>query len=155
MWCWDRLKGCGSLIRSWGQEEGQAEVEVALTLLFFLATILVFVELVWLWWGQLTAAVALHDGVAAAGRTGDVYAGQGEMRRLVYAALDERRADALVDNAVLQVSGWQRMVSGRIDVPWPPLLFPLPSDMRPRIRATSIQRLEGFYPGQPPYYPWE
>lgn len=156
MWCLARLKGWNSPADGGGRgEEGQAEVEFVLTILLFLATILAFVELTWYWWGHLTVAVALHDGVATVGRTGSVDAGVEEMRRLVYAALDERRADSVMAHTVFQVNEVQRMASGRVDAPWVPLLFPLPESLRPFVRASSTQRLEGFYPGQPPYWPWE
>lgn len=147
------MRGFGNRTRE--REEGQASVEIVLTVLFYLGVILVFVELVWYWWGHLMVAAALNDGVAAIGRAGSVDAGLEEMRRLVYAALDRRHAALIMQNVEFRIDRVQRLVYGRVDVRWPPLLFPLPAPMWPPIRAASVQRLEGFYPGQPPSWPWE
>ncbi len=48
-----------------------------------------------------------HDGVAAVARTGSVGAGAEEMGRLVYVALDRRRADVAMSHTEFQVSDAQ------------------------------------------------
>lgn len=138
--------------RLFTEERGQGSVEVVLTLLFFLILLAAIIDAAWYWWGHLNAAIAVHDGVAAvARRGGSLEGGMAMVERRLTTALDPTRAEILLEGTAIEVDTVQRVVRGRIDARWTGLFFPL----HPRIRAASVQRLENFYPGQPPTWPWE
>ncbi len=138
--------------RLFTEERGQTSVEVVLTLLFFLALLAAIIDAAWYWWGHLNAAIAIHDGVAAAARRGgNLDAGIETVEQRLTAALDPARAEILLKGTTIEIDTVRRVVRGRIDARWTGLFFPL----HPAVRAASVQRLENFYPGQPPTWPWE
>ena len=133
--------------RGAGRTEGQALVEWVMILPIFLALCMAIAFFGWLWWNQVNAAAAVHDGTAlAAAKGGSAAAGLTRMRDMLRAGVGPTWANQYQ----LRISGSdaQRSVIGWVRSP---RVFQVPflGPMAMRIQAGSFQRLERFYGGPP------
>jgi len=100
----------------------------------------------WLWWNQVTAATAIHDGVYLVARHGgDVARGMAHIRSLLEAALGGYAQgfsyEITTDLASRSVRGaieQQEVVS-----------LPFVGQFTFSVKASSFQRLEQFWAGPP------
>jgi hypothetical protein len=134
-----------------GGEQGQAYVEF-LVVLPLMAILFLFVAVqAWYWWNQTSAAIAIHDGTAAAAHhNGSVEAGYHETLRALAAplggtALDYAGTYTIVDLPSMRATAGTIRNARVIDLPYiGPELF--------TVEASSFQRKEQFYGGPPDYF---
>ncbi len=140
-------RGLVGALGHWARDErGQDLVEwtVGLPVFLILCTGIVFYA--WMWWNQVVAAAAVHDGTyLAAWRGGDVSAGYARTERMLQSAVGNF-ADAY--NISIGADVGRRSVSGSVRNS---RLFTLPylGALPLNIQAQSFQRLEQFYGGPP------
>jgi TadE-like protein len=134
-------------MQRWQRDErGQDLLEWTIGLPVFLILCAGIVFYAWMWWNQVAAAAAVHDGTyLAAMRGGDTGAGYARISRMLRSSVG-----ALVDgyNISIGPDASRRSVSGLVRND---SLFRLPylGALPLNIRASSFQRLEQFYGGPP------
>ncbi len=134
-------------IRRWHYDEcGQDLVEWTVGLPIFLILCAGIVFYAWMWWNQVAAAAAVHDGTyLAAMRGGDTSAGYARAQRMLRSAVGSFASSYSIS---LAPSPGQRSVIGSVQnhrVFQLPFLGALPLN----IQAQSFQRQEQFYGGPP------
>lgn len=134
-------------ISRWHHDEcGQDLVEWTVGLPIFLVLCAGIVFYAWMWWNQVAAAAAVHDGTyLAAMRGGDTSAGYARAQRMLRSAVGGFASSYRIS---LAPSPGQRSVIGSVQnhrVFQLPFLGALPL----HIQAQSFQRLERFYGGPP------
>jgi hypothetical protein len=137
-----------------GKTEGQrGQALVEFVIVFPLLVILfLFVALqAWYWWNQSSAAIAIHDGTAAAAHhTGSLTQGYEETLRALAAPLGGTARDYdgtyfIVELPPMRATMGAIHNSRVIELPYiGPELF--------TVEATSFQRKEQFYGGPPSYF---
>ena len=128
-------------------ESGQALLE-------FLIVIPLFMFLFWMiwsyalgWWIQVSAATAVHDGVAVVAQGSSIPQGRQAANSILDAALGPT-AEGLKEGLAFYYVPWQRSVQGDIESIWrSPLSYYGFPPMQ--VRARSSQRVERFYGGAP------
>lgn len=131
----------------WHRDEGgQDLVEWTVGLPVFIVLCAGVAFYAWLWWNQVAAAAAVHDGAyLAAIRGGDTGAGYARVQRMLQSAVGASASrysiSIAADPARRSVSGIVR--NGSL------LTLPYLGAMPMNIRAQSFQRLEQFYGGPP------
>jgi len=143
----ERLRHLSSVIRRHlADDRGQDLVEWTVGLPVFLILCAGIVFYAWMWWNQVAAAAAVHDGTyLAAMRGGDVGAGYARIQRILRSSVGTAANGYTIS---IGVDAGRRSVSGSVrndHVFTLPFLGPLPLN----IRAGSFQRLERFYGGPP------
>ena len=127
-------------------ECGQDLVEWTIGLPIFLILCAGIVFYAWMWWNQVAAAAAVHDGTyLAATRGGDTSAGYARAQRMLRSAVGGFASSYSIS---LAPSRGQRSVVGSVKnhrVFQLPFLGALPLN----IQAQSFQRQEQFYGGPP------
>jgi len=125
---------------------GQDLVEWTVGLPVFMILCAGIVFYAWMWWNQVAAAAAVHDGTyLAAMRGGDMGAGYARTQQMLRSAVGGFASSYSIsigaDTSRRSVSGSVRNSS----------LFSLPylGTMPLNIQAQSFQRLEQFYGGPP------
>jgi hypothetical protein len=144
------FKAFDSLIRSLtrlGQEEdGQDLVEWTVGLPVFLILCAGIVFYAWMWWNQVAAAAAVHDGVyLAAMRGGDPSAGYARAQRMLRSSVGSFASSYSIS---IGADASRRSVLGSIRND---SVFPLPfvGALPLHVQAQSFQRQEQFYGGPP------
>ncbi|CAG0945067.1 hypothetical protein ANRL1_02099 [Anaerolineae bacterium] len=134
------------VVRLLADEQGQDLVEWTVGLPVFMILCAGIVFYAWMWWNQVAAAAAVHDGTyLAAMRGGDTGAGYARTQRLLRSAVggfaNSYSVSIGADSGCRSVSGSVRNNS----------LFSLPylGALPLNIQAQSFQRLEQFYGGPP------
>ncbi len=139
--------GLRDTIRRWQSDErGQDLLEWTIGLPVFLVLCAGIVFYAWMWWNQVAAAAAVHDGTyLAAMRGGDTGAGYARIERMLRSAVGAT-ADAYAVSIGADAS--RRSISGSVRNSG---LFRLPylGTLPLNIQAQSFQRLERFYGGPP------
>ncbi len=143
-------KAFDSLVRwltRFGQEEdGQDLVEWTVGLPVFLILCAGIVFYAWMWWNQVAAAAAVHDGVyLAAMRGGDTSAGYARAQRMLRSSVGSFAGSYSIS---IGSDAGRRSVLGSIrndSVFQLPFIGALPL----HIQAQSFQRQEQFYGGPP------
>jgi len=141
------LVGISSLVsRLCLDERGQDLVEWTVGLPVFLVLCAGIVFYAWMWWNQVAAAAAVHDGTyLAAMHGGDLALGYARTQQMLRSAVGGFAGSYTVtigeDTARRSVAGSVRNTS----------LFSLPylGALPLNIQAQSFQRLEQFYGGPP------
>ncbi len=135
------------VIRRWQNDErGQDLLEWTIGLPVFLVLCAGIVFYAWMWWNQVAAAAAVHDGTyLAAMRGGDTGAGYARIERMLRSAVGAT-ADAYTVSIGVDAS--RRSVSGSVRNS---SLFRIPylGTLPLNIQVRSFQRLERFYGGPP------
>jgi len=136
----------GQLAHCLRDERGQDLVEWTVGLPVFMILCAGIVFYAWMWWNQVVAAAAVHDGTyLAAMRGGDTGAGYVRTQRMLRSAVGGFASSYSItigsDTARRSVSGSVRN-SRMFSLPY---LGTLPLN----IQAQSFQRLEQFYGGPP------
>jgi hypothetical protein len=133
------------------REAGQGMLE-------FILTLPVFVLLTWMifsyamhWWMQVTAATAVHDGVAVIAQGRTIPQGRREAGKLIDASLG-RMGEGLKERLWLERLPSHRSVIGGLSATWRSPLSYWGFPAMP-VSARSFQRDERFYGGAP--YAWE
>jgi hypothetical protein len=141
-----RARFIGAVAHFAHDERGQDLVEWTIGLPVFMILCVGIVFYAWMWWNQVVAAGAVHDGTyLAALRGGDVSAGYARTQQMLRSAVGAFASSYSVtigsDAARRSVSGTVRNNS----------LFSLPylGALPLNIQARSFQRLERFYGGPP------
>ncbi len=134
-------------IRRWHHDEhGQDLIEWTVGLPIFLILCAGIVFYAWMWWNQVAAAAAVHDGTyLAAMRGGDTSAGYARAQRMLRSAVGGFASSYSIS---LAPSPGRRSVIGSVQnhrVFQLPFLGALPLN----IQAQSFQRQEQFYGGPP------
>ena len=127
-------------------ERGQDLVEWTVGLPVFMILCAGIVFYAWMWWNQVAAAAAVHDGTyLAAMRGGDVGAGYARTQRMLRSAVGGFASSYSVS---IGADASRRSVSGSVRNS---SLFSLPylGALPLNIQAQSFQRLEQFYGGPP------
>ena len=132
-------------------ERGQGMIE-------FIITLPVWTLLIWMlwsyamhWWMQVTAATAVHDGVAVIAQGGTIPQGRKEAGKIIDAAVG-RMGSGIKEHLWLQRVPSHRSVIGEVDAEWRSPLSYWGFPAMP-VSARSFQREERFYGGAP--YAWE
>lgn len=136
----------GRLAHCHGDERGQDLVEWTVGLPVFLILCAGIAFSAWVWWNQVAAAAAIHDGTyLAAMRGGDVGAGYARTQRMLRSAVGGFASSYSI---ALGADASRRSVSGAVRNG---SLFNLPylGALPLNIRAQSFQRQEQFYGGPP------
>ncbi len=135
------------IVRRWYRDDGgQDLLEWTIGLPVFLVLCAGIVFYAWMWWNQVAAAAAVHDGTyLAAMRGGDTNAGYARIERMLRSAVGAT-ADAYTVSIGADAS--RRSISGSVRNY---SLFRLPylGTLPLNIQARSFQRLEQFYGGPP------
>ncbi len=135
------------VLAHWSRDErGQDLVEWTVGLPVFLILCAGIVFYAWMWWNQVAAAAAVHDGTyLAAIRGGDVGAGYARTQRMLRSAVG---GSANSYSISIGADAGRRSVAGSVRNS---SVFSLPylGAMPLNIRAQSFQRLEQFYGGPP------
>jgi hypothetical protein len=125
---------------------GQDILEWTIGLPVFLVLCAAIVFYGWSWWNQVTAAAAIHDGVYLSAKSGgDVGRGYAQTQSILKGAVGN--VANRYDIGFANLSG-QRSVYGYVEnhqVITLPFVGAIPFS----IRASSFQRKEGFYGGDP------
>ncbi len=140
----NRLSSWG--VRLFDDELGQDLVEWTVGLPVFMILCAGAVFYAWIWWNQVVAAAAVHDGTyLAAMRGGDPGAGYARTQRLLQSAVGGFASSYSVS---IGADASHRSVSGSVRNN---SLFSLPylGSLPLNIQAKSFQRLEQFYGGPP------
>lgn len=127
-------------------ERGQDLIEWTVGLPVFLILCAGIVFYAWMWWNQVAAAAAVHDGVyLAAMRGGDVGTGYARTQRMLRSAVGGFASSYSIS---IGTDAGRRSVSGSVRNN---RLFSLPylGALPLNIQAQSFQRLEQFYGGPP------
>ena len=127
-------------------ERGQDLVEWTVGLPVFMILCAGIVFYAWMWWNQVVAAAAVHDGTyLAAMRGGDTGAGYARTQRMLQSAVGGFASSYSI---TLGADTSRRSVSGSVRNS---SLFSLPylGALPLNIQAQSFQRLEQFYGGPP------
>lgn len=127
-------------------ECGQDLVEWTVGLPLFLILCAGIVFYAWMWWNQVAAAAAVHDGTyLAAMRGGDAGAGYARIQRMLRSAVGGFASSYTVS---IGADASRRSVAGSVRNS---NLFKLPylGAMPLNIQAQSFQRQEQFYGGPP------
>ena len=127
-------------------ERGQDLVEWTVGLPIFLLLCAGIVFYAWLWWNQVAAAAAVHDGTyLAAMRGGDTRAGQARIERMLRSAVGSFANSYHVS---IGADASRRSVIGTVQNN---RMFQLPfvGALPLNIQARSFQRQEQFYGGPP------
>ena len=138
------------LMEQWGRwsrdERGQGLVEWTIGLPIFMILCAGIAFYSWMWWNQVTAAAAVHDGTyLAALRGGDVSAGQARTQQMLRSAVGNFASSYRISITPMAA---QRSVIGSVrnqSIFQLPFLGALPLN----IQAQSFQRQEQFYGGPP------
>jgi hypothetical protein len=129
------------------QEEGQGILEFILTLPVWLLLVWMIWSFALHWWMQVSAATAVHDGVAAAAQGGTLAEGRRRAEHLLEASLGAQGA-GLRERLLLQRVPSHRSVYGSAAASWrSPLSYWGFPEMP--VAASSFQRDERFYGGAP------
>ena len=135
-----------TVLRFGDDECGQDLIEWTVGLPVFLILCAGVVFYAWMWWNQVAAAAAVHDGTyLAAMRGGDTSAGYARAQRMLRSAVGGFASSYSIS---LASSPGQRSVVGSVQnhrVFRLPFLGALPLN----IQAQSYQRQEQFYGGPP------
>ncbi len=134
------------VFRLWSDERGQDLVEWTVGLPVFLILCAGIVFYAWMWWNQVAAAAAVHDGTyLAAMRGGDTGAGYTRTERMLQSAVGGFASSYRI---TLGEDAGRRSVAGAVRNS---RLFSLPylGALPLNIQAQSFQRLEQFYGGPP------
>ena len=127
-------------------ERGQDLVEWTVGLPVFLILCAGIVFYAWMWWNQVAAAAAIHDGTyLAAMRGGDMGAGYARTQQMLRSAVGGFASSYSIS---IGADASRRSVSGSVrnsSLLTLPYLGALPLN----IQAKSFQRLEQFYGGPP------
>ncbi len=135
-----------SLAHCHRDDRGQDLVEWTVGLPVFLILCAGIVFYAWMWWNQVAAAAAVHDGTyLAAMRGGDVGAGYARTQRMLQSAVGGFASSYSIS---ISTDTSRRSVSGSVRNS---RLFTLPylGALPLNIQAQSFQRLEQFYGGPP------
>ncbi len=128
------------------REDGQDLVEWTVGLPVFLILCAGIVFYAWMWWNQVTAAAAVHDGTyLAAMRGGDTGAGYARAQRMLRSAVGNFASTYTIS---IGADASRRSVIGSVQnhrMFQLPFLGALPLN----IQAQSVQRQEQFYGGPP------
>ncbi len=127
-------------------EGGQDLVEWTVGLPLFLILCAGIVFYAWMWWNQVAAAAAVHDGTyLAAMRGGDAGAGYARIGRMLHSAVGGFASSYSIS---IGADASRRSVAGSVRNS---SLFKLPylGAMPLNIQAHSFQRQERFYGGPP------
>ena len=127
-------------------EQGQDLVEWTVGLPVFMILCAGIVFYAWMWWNQVAAAAAVHDGTyLAAMRGGDTGAGYARTQRMLQSAVGGFASSYSI---ALGADTSRRSVNGSVRNN---RLFSLPylGALPLNIQAQSFQRLEQFYGGPP------
>ena len=142
-----RLKQFAIRISQFARDErGQDLVEWTVGLPVFMILCAGIVFYAWMWWNQVAAAAAVHDGTyLAAMRGGDTGAGYARTQRMLQSAVGGFASSYSI---ALGADTSRRSVSGSVRNN---SLFSLPylGALPLNIQAQSFQRLEQFYGGPP------
>ena len=143
----DLSRMCRRGIRSFfADERGQDLVEWTVGLPIFLILCAGIVFYAWMWWNQVVAAAAVHDGTyLAAIRGGDPGAGYARTQRMLRSAVGGFASSYTI---TIGADASRRSVAGSVRNG---SLFSLPflGALPLNIQAQSFQRLEQFYGGPP------
>ena len=134
------------VVRLFTDEQGQDLVEWTVGLPVFMILCAGIVFYAWMWWNQVVAAAAVHDGTyLAAMRGGDTGAGYARTQRMLQSAVGGFASSYSI---TLGADTSRRSVSGSVRNS---SLFSLPylGALPLNIQAQSFQRLEQFYGGPP------
>jgi Flp pilus assembly protein TadG len=141
------LLACSRRIRAFNfDERGQDLLEWTVGLPLFLVLCAGIVFYAWMWWNQVAAAAAVHDGTyLAAIRNGDIGAGYARTQRMLRSAVGSFASSYTIS---IGVDASRRSVAGTVRNN---SLFKLPylGAMPLNIQAESFQRREQFYGGPP------
>ncbi len=135
-----------SLWSRWARDEsGQDLLEWTVTLPVFMALCVGIAFYFWLWWNQVSAAAAVHDGTyLAAIKGGDAGAGYARIERMLQASVGNFKTSYSVRIAADSPKSVRGAVQNNRLFRLPFLgLFPFV------VRAQSFQRQEQFYGGPP------
>ena len=140
------MRLASSVFRLFADQRGQDLVEWTVGLPLFLVLCAGIVFFAWMWWNQVAAAAAVHDGTyLAAMRGGDLGAGYARTQRMLRSAVGSFANSYSIsigpDASRRSVAGSVRN-SNLFNLPY---LGALPLN----IQAQSFQRLEQFYGGPP------
>ncbi len=148
--CKEFDRAVGRLAQFHQREDGQDLVEWAVGLPVFLILCTGIVFYAWMWWNQVTAAAAVHDGTyLAAIRGGDTVAGYVRAQRMLRSAVANFASTYTI---TIGADASRRSVIGSVQnhqMVQLPFLGALPLN----IQARSFQRQEQFY-GGPPHGWW-
>ena len=136
----------GALAHCHRDESGQDLVEWTVGLPVFMILCAGIVFYAWMWWNQVAAAAAVHDGTyLAAIRGGDTGAGYARTQRMLRSAVGGFASSYSI---TIGADASRRSVSGSVRNS---SLFSLPylGALPLNIQAQSFQRLEQFYGGPP------
>jgi len=143
----DLSRMCRRGIRSFlADERGQDLVEWTVGLPIFLILCAGIVFYAWMWWNQVAAAAAVHDGTyLAAIRGGDAGAGYARAQQMLRSAVGGFAGSYTI---TIGEDASRRSVAGSVRNS---SLFSLPflGALLLNIQAQSFQRLEQFYGGPP------
>ena len=136
----------GQLVHCHRDEQGQDLVEWTVGLPVFMILCAGIVFYAWMWWNQVAAAAAVHDGTyLAAMRGGDTGAGYARTQRMLRSAVGGFASSYSI---TIGADAGRRSVAGSVRNS---RLFSLPylGALPLNIQAASFQRLEQFYGGPP------
>jgi len=134
-----------------GEEQGQAMVEFIVVFPLMVVLFLLVAVQGWWWWNQASAAVAIHDGTAAAGHhEGSVEVGYEETFRALAAPLggaaeDYRGTYTIVDLPQMRATAGTIRNEHVVELPY------LGEELF-TVEASSFQRKEQFYGGPADYF---
>ena len=136
----------GQLVHWSRDDRGQDLVEWTVGLPVFLILCAGIVFYAWMWWNQVAAAAAVHDGTyLAAMRGGDMGVGYTRTQQMLRSAVGGFASSYSI---TISADVGRRSVSGSVQNN---RLFTLPylGALPLNIQAQSFQRLEQFYGGPP------
>jgi hypothetical protein len=136
----------GALAHCHHDDRGQDLVEWTVGLPVFLILCAGIVFYAWVWWNQVAAAAAVHDGTyLAAMRGGDIRAGYARTQQMLRSAVGGLASSYSIS---IGADVGRRSVNGSVRNN---RLFTLPylGALPLNIQARSFQRLEQFYGGPP------
>ncbi len=136
----------GQLVHCHRDESGQDLVEWTVGLPVFMILCAGIVFYAWMWWNQVAAATAVHDGTyLAAMRGGDMGAGYARTQQMLRSAVGGFASSYSIS---IVADAGRRSVAGSVRNS---SLFSLPylGALPLNIQAQSFQRLEQFYGGPP------
>jgi hypothetical protein len=133
------------------RERGQAYIEFILTFPLMVILFLFIAVQAWWWWNQASAAVAIHDGTAAAAYHGGSWAeGHQETFRALAAPLGRSALEYGAAYFIVYMEP-MRSTAGYIHNERV-IALPYIGAQLFTVEASSFQRTEQFYPGPPDYF---
>ena len=134
-----------------GGQRGQALIEFVIVFPLLVILFLLVAVQAWYWWNQSSAAIAIHDGTAAAAHhSGSLTQGYQETLRALAAPLGGTAREYEGAYFIVELPPMRATVGAIhnarvIELPYiGPELF--------TVEATSFQRKEQFYGGPPSYF---